>query len=214
MKGRTYIHYMTAHPFRRMVVTIVGDPTAGLNRAGRLLGLADMEGFKAHMDPKTMYDGTLGKQPFCLCGRTVFDDRDVVIWFPRFPYPSTLVHELEHAKDYILGASGVKDTEGEVDAYMLGELCRHFFRMFEIDVRKSTKGRLTWSEGATHELEQEDAHAGVGEGDVRRKDQGVPPGGAVQAEGEGHEDGGRAEKAQARQLRAPRQERLRKGEVT
>lgn len=46
-------------------------------------------------------------------------------------------------------------------------------------------------------MEQEDAHAGVGEGDVRREDQGVAPVGTVEAEGQGDADRGGAEAPKA-----------------
>lgn len=62
-------------------------------------------------------------------------------------------------------------------------------------------------------VEPEDEHAGIGEGHVRRKDEGVPPVGAVEAAGQGDEDRGGTEEAQARELCAEGQEQVRKGKV-
>ena len=62
-------------------------------------------------------------------------------------------------------------------------------------------------------MEQEDAHAGVGEGYVRREDQGVPPLGTVEAEVKGVKDGGRAEAAPEGELRPAGQEQVRPGEI-
>lgn len=62
-------------------------------------------------------------------------------------------------------------------------------------------------------MEQENAHAGVGEGDVRRQDQGVAPVGTVEAEGQGDPDGGRAETAPKGELRPAGQEQVRPGQI-
>ena len=62
-------------------------------------------------------------------------------------------------------------------------------------------------------VEQEDGHAGIGEGDVRREDEGVPPLGTVEAAGQGDKDRGGTEEAQARELRAEGQEQVWKGKV-
>lgn len=68
------------------------------------------------------------------CGRTVQKDGlDVFVWFPVFPTPGTLVHELMHAKDNILNSAGVTDTSGETDAYLLGQMYDHFFKVLEKD---------------------------------------------------------------------------------
>ena len=56
---------------------------------------------------------------------------------------------------------------------------------------------LTKPKEENNELGKEDAHAGVGEGDVRRQDQGVAPVGAVEAEGQGDADRGGAEAPKA-----------------
>ena len=63
------------------------------------------------------------------------------------------------------------------------------------------------------ELGTEDAHAGVGEGDVRREDQGVPPVGAGEAEVQGNADRGGAEEAPQGELRPEGEEQVRAGEV-
>lgn len=55
------------------------------------------------------------------------------VWFPAFPTPGTLAHELMHAKDDILNSAGVTDTNGETDAYLLGAMYEHFFSMLEKD---------------------------------------------------------------------------------
>lgn len=204
---KTYVHYACADPFRRMVVTIVGDPKAGIARVEKELGWSgECEGVAEQILHDAPADHTAGKAAFCSCGRTVFNNQDVFIHFPRFPNPSALVHELEHAKDFILTAAGVKDTEGETDAYLMDYLSSHFFRMFAHDVWKSSQGKLYWIEGGSDELEQKDAYAGIGKGNVRRKDQGVPPRGTVEAAEQGDENRGGAEAAKKGELRPPGQE--------
>ena len=59
------------------------------------------------------------------------------MWFPAFPTPGTLAHELFHAVTNVLNSSGVTDTNGETDAYLLGAMYDHFFAMLEED--KKTK---------------------------------------------------------------------------
>ena len=68
------------------------------------------------------------------CGRTLQKDGlDVFVWFPTFPTPGALAHELMHAKDDILNSAGVTDTSGETDAYLLGQMYDHFFAVLEKD---------------------------------------------------------------------------------
>ena len=55
--------------------------------------------------------------------------------------------------------------------------------------------RLTQRKEASDGMGKEDAHAGVGEGDVRREDQGVAPVGAVEAAGQGDANRGGTEEA-------------------
>lgn len=62
-------------------------------------------------------------------------------------------------------------------------------------------------------MEQEDEHAGIGEGDVRREDEGVAPVGAVEAPVEGNPDGGGTEAPPQGELRPEGQEQVRPGEV-
>ena len=61
--------------------------------------------------------------------------------------------------------------------------------------------KQTKEKEASNGMEDKDAHAGIGEGDVRREDQGVPPVGAVEAEGQGDADRGGAEEAPQGELR-------------
>ena len=60
------------------------------------------------------------------------------MWFPDFPTPGTLAHELFHSVTNVLNSAGVTDTNGETDAYLLGAMYDHFFAVLEKD--KKTKG--------------------------------------------------------------------------
>lgn len=133
-----YLHCFHADPFARLVVLVVGDYKASFKEIDRKFKLRPNLP-KADRVPFT--DGlaeVLEKNPpkgdLEHCGRTVQNDGlDVFVWFPAFPTPGTLVHELMHAKDDILNSAGVTDTSGETDAYLLGQMYDHFFAALEKD---------------------------------------------------------------------------------
>ena len=140
MKKPYYLHWFTVEPFNRIVVLVVGDYKASFREL-------DREFKEAHLPPKKRTPFSSGivevldeNQPtgrLEKCGRTVHKENDVFVWFPVFPTPGTLAHELLHAKDYILNTAGVTDTRGETDAYLLGAMYDHFFSALEKD-RKGT----------------------------------------------------------------------------
>lgn len=144
MGRKCWIHWCGADPFYRTVVTIVGDLKAGLKTVEREF---KWEGFCDRHYEDFKWKAPEDKQPdrpFCTCGITFLCDGDCIVYFPRFPYPWTLIHELEHAKDFVLETAGVKDTEGETDAYLLGYLCRYFLLSFAYDIEKHTEGAQKW----------------------------------------------------------------------
>ena len=144
MGRKCWVHWCSADPFHRMVVTITGDLKAGLKTIEskfEMKGFCDKcyEYFKEKI-PEDEHPN----RPFCTCGVTFLRDGSCIIYFPRFPYPWTLIHELEHAKDSVLETAGVKDTEGETDAYLLADLCRYFLLSFASDIEKHTGGDQKW----------------------------------------------------------------------
>jgi hypothetical protein len=136
MKKPYYLHWFIVSPFNRIVVLVVGDYKASFKECNRRF-------IEAHLPPKKRtpfsdgIDEILGENPptGCpeICGRCVKKGINVFVWFPTFPTPGTLAHELMHAKDYILNSAGVTDTSGETDAYLLGEMYDHFFSVIEKD---------------------------------------------------------------------------------
>ena len=136
MKKPYYLHWFTAEPFNRLVVLVVGDYKASFKELDRTFK-------ESHLPPKkrTPFSDGLAEvldenKPTGhpdKCGRAVHKGNDVFVWFPAFPTPGTLAHELMHAKDYILNSAGVTDTSGETDAYLLGAMYDHFFKVLEKD---------------------------------------------------------------------------------
>ena len=130
MKKPYYLHWFTADPFNRLVVLVVGDYKASFKKLDRTF----RDKSSPPKDRKLFSDGiakVLEKSPptgdLKQCGRTIHKDLDIFMWFPVFPTPGTLAHELEHAKDYILTSAGVADNNGETDAYLIGQMYDHFF---------------------------------------------------------------------------------------
>lgn len=140
----TFVHWIVADPYDRMVCSITGDLSEGLRQLESCLR---WKGFRDDvyddMAKDLPRDNAAGRAPFCRCGRTCITDKnDVVMWFPRFPSLPILVHELEHAKDFVLNSAGVRDTEGEADAYLLAFLMGHFLEKIGDDIkRKMPKAR-------------------------------------------------------------------------
>ena len=144
MKKPYYLHWFTAEPFNRIVVLVVGDYKASFKELDKTF-------IESYLPPKKRTPFSNGLSEILdkhspmgdrkMCGRCVMkNETDVFVWFPTFPTPGTLAHELMHAKDYILNSAGVTDTNGETDAYLLGAMYDHFFSVLEKDKkRKSAK---------------------------------------------------------------------------
>lgn len=137
MKKPYYLHWFTADPFSRLVVLVVGDYKASFKELDRRFS----DRSKPPKERVKFTDGlaeALEKNPpkgsveghGCT---TQKDGMDVFVYFPVFPTPGMLAHELMHAKDFILNSAGVTDTNGETDAYLLGQMYDHFFKVLEKD---------------------------------------------------------------------------------
>lgn len=143
MKKPYYLHWFTADPFARLVVLVVGDYKASFKEIDRRFS----DRSKPPKERVKFSDGlaeVLEKNPpkgdLEYCGRTVQKDGlDVFVWFPAFPTPGALAHELMHAKDDILNSAGVTDTSGETDVYLLGQMYDHFFSALEKDKKGNDK---------------------------------------------------------------------------
>ena len=133
-----HLHWFTADPFNCVVILVVGDYKASFKEIDRKFKLrpnlpkADRVPFSDGLVECLEENPPKGDLEHC--GRTIHrKDGDVFVWFPVFPTPGTLAHELMHAKDDILNSAGVTDTAGETDAYLLGQMYDHFFSMLEKD---------------------------------------------------------------------------------
>ena len=135
MKRKSVVHWCSADPYRYMVMTVVGDPEDGLRRLATSLrpadGFGEALGFFAKDVP--FDDPMLG---FCRVGRCYSKGGDSVIWFPRYPEISTLVHELLHAVQAVMESAGVEDGRGEADAYLMAMLTSFFGNAFAKDVKR------------------------------------------------------------------------------
>lgn len=134
----TFVHWIVADPYDRMVCSITGDLSEGLRQLESCL---KWKGFRdavyEEMSEDLPEDLAADHATFCKCGRTCNTDKnDVVMWFPRFPTIPILVHELEHAKNFVLGTSGVCDKNGEADSYLLAFLLGHFLEKIGDDIRR------------------------------------------------------------------------------
>lgn len=140
----TFAHWIVADPYDRMVCSITGDLSEGLRQLESCL---KWKGFRdavyEEMSEGLPEDLAKDHMTFCKCGRTCSTDKnDIVMWFPRFPTVPILVHELEHAKTFVLNSSGVCDKNGEADAYLLAFLLGHFLEKIGDDIkRKMPKAR-------------------------------------------------------------------------
>lgn len=140
--NKTYhLHWFRADPFGRIVVLVVGNYKDALEECDKI--------FRPKDKSTPLFSACFGEVLDCHpcrskpenCGRTVCNDvGDVVMWFPVFPTPGTLAHELFHAVTDILESAGVTDTSGETNAYLLGEMYDHFFSALEKD-RKGKRKR-------------------------------------------------------------------------
>ena len=137
-----YLHWFHADPFTRVVILVVGDYKASFKEINRKFKLkpnlpkADRVPFSDGLAEVLEKNPPKGDLEYC--GRTVQrDGLDVFVWFPVFPTPGTLAHELLHAVDDILESAGVSDTNGETDAYLLGCMFEHFFSVLEKDKKES-----------------------------------------------------------------------------
>lgn len=138
MKKPYYLHWFQADPFNRVVVLLVGDYKASFKTLDRTFKLrsnlpkADRVPFSDGLAECLEENPPKGSLEHCGC--TIHRKAgDVFVWFPVFPTPGTLAHELMHAKDYVLNSAGVTDTAGETDAYLLGQMYDHFFKVLEKD---------------------------------------------------------------------------------
>lgn len=141
MKKPYYLHWFTADPFARVVVLVVGDYKASFKEINRTFrprkGLPKEQRVPFTDGLAEVLEKNPPKGDLECCGRTVqISGADVFVWFPVFPTPGTLAHELMHAKDDILNSAGVTDTNGETDAYLLGQMYDHFFKVLERDKKK------------------------------------------------------------------------------
>ena len=139
-----YLHWFHADPFARVVVLVVGDYKASFKEINRTFrprkGLPKEQRVPFTDGLAEVLEKNPPKGDLEHCGRTVQKDgADVFVWFPVFPTPGTLAHELMHAKDDILNSVGVTDTNGETDAYLLGAMYDHFFSVLEKDKKGNTK---------------------------------------------------------------------------
>ena len=136
---KTYhLHWCKADPFGRFVILVVGDYREAVKECKRKFKSFDPS-FKNSFFEEVV--GIIDENPIwgnpSTSGRTVQKGGDVFVWFPTFPTPGTLAHELLHAVDDILKSAGVKDTHGETDAYLLGYIFEHFFSVLEKDKKES-----------------------------------------------------------------------------
>lgn len=135
---KTIVHWCTATPYRRMVMTIVGDPKKGLDVIARELKLpkGDLDA-PLRLFTEDMFDNPAYK--FTRTGRCSSRGGNSIVWFPRFPEVSTLAHELLHAVQAVMESAGVKDGSGEAEAYLFTDLLSYFGNLFAKDVKRHVK---------------------------------------------------------------------------
>ena len=137
VKNTYNLHWFTADPFGRIVVLVVGNYKDALKKCDKIFKPKDKDWPISSESFEKILDDNTCKGYSKNCGRTVSNDiGNVFVWFPDYPTPGTLAHELMHAKDYILNSAGVTDTSGETDAYLLGAMYDHFFSVLEKDKMK------------------------------------------------------------------------------
>lgn len=131
-----YLHWYRVDPFGRIVFCVVGDPLAAIKHARkhhfRKYDFGKITEVIQSCESCDPFIGNLEE-----CGRTIYrPGGDSLIYFPVFPRPGTLVHELYHATRQIISAVGVADANGETDAYIIGDMFDHFFSVLEKDKRE------------------------------------------------------------------------------
>lgn len=136
---KTLIHYTEAVPYRRTVMTIVGDPKEGLDQLAKELHSpkGDFDHPLKYFTEDVPFDNSAFR--FCRVGRCSSRGGDSVIWFPRFPEISTLAHEILHAVQAIMDSAGIKDDQGEAEAYLFTDLFSYFGNKFAKDVKRYDK---------------------------------------------------------------------------
>lgn len=133
------IHWCEATPYRRMVMTVVGDPKKGLDMLAKEMRPpeGDFDGPLKFFTEDVPFDNPAYK--FTRTGRCSSKGGDSIVWFPRFPEVSTLAHELLHAVQAVMESAGVKDGSGEAEAYLLTDLLSYFGNLFAKDVKRYVK---------------------------------------------------------------------------
>lgn len=131
------LHWYKADPFDRFVILVVGDYREAIRECKRK--------FKNYHSSfaKSLFEEvaeTIDKEPIwgdpSSSGIAIQKGGNVFVWFPAFPTPGTLAHELLHAVDDVLKSAGVSDANGEVDAYLLGVIYEYFFSVLEKDKKE------------------------------------------------------------------------------
>ena len=128
------LHWFTEEPFGRVVVLVIGDYKCALKECDKVFRPKDRNAHPFSEFVEEQLDDRPCKCSPDHCGRTISNDvGDVFMLFPAFPTPGTLAHELFHAVTNVLNSAGVTDTNGETDAYLLGDMYDHFFTVLEED---------------------------------------------------------------------------------